>query len=182
MKLYTKTGDKGTTALIGGKRVDKDNSRIEAYGTVDELNAFIGLVRDGITPNDEQQKVLYHIQNTLFVLGSKLASIPSAKMELPDLNEKEIGQLEENIDLMEKDLAPLKNFILPGGHTSVSYCHVARCICRKVERLCVTLSKEITLDESIIPYINRLSDYLFVLGRYVAKLNNAEEVIWKGIR
>ncbi|MBI1185615.1 cob(I)yrinic acid a,c-diamide adenosyltransferase [bacterium] len=181
MKVYTKTGDKGETSLIGGVRVPKSHLRIEAYGTIDELNSFIGLVRD-FTTNDIQNKLLYKVQNTLFVVGSNLASVPSAKMEIPNLQEQEISELEEAIDTMEADLPPLKNFILPGGHPSVSHAHVARCVCRRCERLCVALNSHEAIDKSIIPYLNRLSDYLFVLGRFLAKEAGVEEVIWKGIR
>lgn len=181
MKVYTKTGDKGQTSLIGGQRVAKNHARIDAYGTIDELNSFIGLVRD-YTNDTDQSELLYKIQNTLFVIGSNLASIPEAKMEIPNLEDREIGELESNIDKMEAVLEPLKNFILPGGHPAVSHAHVARCVCRRAERLCVALSEIVAIDKSIIPYLNRLSDYLFVLGRFLAKENKAEEVIWKGIR
>ncbi len=181
MKVYTKTGDKGETSLIGGKRVAKNHERIEAYGTIDELNSFIGLVRD-YTENKAQSDLLYKIQNTLFVIGSNLAAIPEAKMDIPNLQEKEIGELETAIDLMETELPELKNFILPGGHPAVSHAHVARCVCRRAERLCVAVNDHVDIDPSIIPYLNRLSDYLFVLSRFLAKENGAGEVIWKGIR
>ncbi|MGB0428924.1 MAG: cob(I)yrinic acid a,c-diamide adenosyltransferase [Bacteroidia bacterium] len=181
MKVYTKTGDKGETSLIGGKRVAKNHERIDAYGTIDELNSFIGLVRD-YTQNTEQSDLLYKVQNTLFVIGSNLAAMPESKMEIPNLQEQEIGELETAIDSMEKQLPELKNFILPGGHPAVSHAHVARCICRRAERLCVSVNDHVDIDASIIPYLNRLSDYLFVLSRFLAKENNVEEVIWKGIR
>ena len=181
MKVYTKTGDKGETSLIGGVRVSKNHLRIEAYGTVDELNSFIGLVRD-YTKDATQSELLYKIQNTLFVIGSNLASVPEAKMEVPNLQEKEIIEMEQAIDTMETELPALKNFILPGGHPAVSHAHVARCVCRRAERHCVGLNAIEEIDASIIPYLNRLSDYLFVLSRYLAKENNAEEVTWKGIR
>lgn len=181
MKVYTKTGDKGQTSLIGGVRVAKNHSRIEAYGTLDELNSFIGLVRD-YTKDVSQNTLLYKVQNTLFVIGSNLASVPEAKMEIPNLQDQEITELEEAIDQMEEQLEPLKNFILPGGHPAVSHAHVARCVCRRAERLCVAVNDHEEIDHSIIPYLNRLSDYLFVLGRFLAKENEAQEVIWKGIR
>lgn len=181
MKVYTKTGDKGQTSLIGGVRVAKNHSRIDAYGTIDELNSFIGLVRD-YTRDTAQNDLLYKIQNTLFVIGSNLASVPEAKMEIPNLQDQEITELETAIDNMEEHLEPLKNFILPGGHPAVSHAHVARCVCRRAERLCVSVSELEDIDASIIPYLNRLSDYLFVLGRFLAKEREVAEVIWKGIR
>lgn len=181
MKVYTKKGDKGETSLIGGKRVSKNHSRIEAYGTLDELNSFVGLVRD-YTKNTDARELLYKIQNILFVIGSNLAAHPDAKMEIPNLEEKEILELEAAIDEMEGQLPALTNFILPGGHPAVSHAHVARCVCRRAERLCVSLSAEVEIAASIIPYLNRLSDYFFVLARFLALENKAEEIIWKGIR
>lgn len=181
MKVYTKKGDKGLTSLIGGNRVSKSHSRIDAYGTIDELNSFVGLVRD-YTQEERQKNLLYKIQNTLFVIGSNLASTPEAKMEIPNLEEVEILELEQAIDLMDAQLPALKNFVLPGGHESVSHAHVARCVCRRAERLSVALSAQEEIDHSIIPYLNRLSDYLFVLSRFLAKENAVDEVIWKGIR
>ena len=181
MKVYTKKGDKGLTSLIGGTRIHKSHLRIDAYGTIDELNAFVGLVRD-YTKNKQQNELLYKIQNTLFVVGSNLASTPDAKMEIPNLEELEILELEKAIDFMDDQLPSLKNFVLPGGHPSVSHAHVARCVCRRAERLCVQLNTDETIDQSIIPYLNRLSDYFFVLSRFLAKENNVDEVIWKGIR
>lgn len=181
MKVYTKKGDKGLTSLIGGARVPKSHVRIEAYGTIDELNSFVGLTRD-YTKDPYQRDLLYKVQNTLFVIGSNLASTEDAKMEIPNLEELEIMELEKAIDLMEEELEPLKNFILPGGHAAVSHAHVARCVCRRAERLAVQLSTHVDVDPSIIPYLNRLSDYLFVLSRFLAKENRVEEVIWKGVR
>lgn len=181
MKVYTKKGDKGETSLIGGKRVSKAHARIEAYGTIDELNSFVGLVRDYCS-DQAQNELLYKIQNTLFVVGSNLASTPDSKMEIPDLKLKEIEELESAIDTMELELPALKNFVLPGGHPAVSHAHVARCVCRRAERLCVLLTDEESIDDSIIPYLNRLSDYFFVLSRKLAYDNDAEEVIWQPIR
>lgn len=181
MKVYTKTGDKGQTSLIGGVRVAKNHSRIDAYGTIDELNSFIGLVRD-YTKDAPQNDLLYKVQNTLFVIGSNLASVPEAKMDIPNLQDQEIAELEQAIDTMEELLEPLKNFILPGGHPAVSHAHVARCVCRRAERLCVAVNDTEEIDHSIIPYLNRLSDYLFVLSRFLAKEQDVAEVIWQGIR
>lgn len=181
MKVYTKKGDKGETSLIGGKRVSKAHARIEAYGTIDELNSFVGLVRDYCS-DKAQNELLYKIQNTLFVVGSNLASTPDSKMEIPDLKSKEIEELENAIDDMELKLPALKNFVLPGGHPSVSHAHVARCVCRRAERLCVLLSDQESIDDSIIPYLNRLSDYFFVLSRKLSYDNDAEEVLWQPIR
>lgn len=181
MKVYTRKGDKGQTSLIGGKRVAKNHLRIEAYGTIDELNSFVGLLRD-VSGDENSRAMLYKIQNTLFVIGSHLAAPSSAKMEIPNLEEKEIIELEKSIDLMELDLKPLSNFVLPGGHIAVSQAHIARCVCRRAERHCVGLSEHVTIDSSIIPYLNRLSDYFFVLSRFLAYIHKADEVIWKGIR
>ncbi len=177
-KIYTKTGDKGETALLGGTRVPKHHIRIEAYGTVDELNSWIGNIRDSIGVDFETE--LYRIQNYLFTLGSHLATTPTkeVKMSLPDLKPKEINFLEERIDQMEQTLPALKNFVLPGGHPYASKLHIARCVCRRAERISVALSVEENIDQTIIQYLNRLSDYLFVLSRFVLKKNEGEEVIW----
>ncbi len=181
MKIYTKTGDKGTTSLIGGTKVSKSHVRIESYGTIDELNSFIGLCADSI--NDLHSKVsLKEIQDRLFTIGSSLACDPDKepKLKLPDLKESDISFLEQEIDKMNDVLPVMKNFILPGGHISVSHLHVARCVCRRAERICVLMQdNKMFIDETVIKYINRLSDYLFVLARYIAKLNNAEEIVWK---
>ncbi|SMO69401.1 cob(I)yrinic acid a,c-diamide adenosyltransferase [Solitalea koreensis] len=178
MKIYTKTGDKGTTGLIGGTRVPKHHLRIEAYGTVDELNSYIGLIRDQqIDP--EYKHILKEIQDRLFTVGALLASDPEkSKMKVPDLNEADISLLEKQMDLMNEELPELRNFILPGGHTIVSYCHLARCVCRRAERLSVQLAEESVMNELVLKYLNRLSDYLFVLSRKVAADLNAEEYIW----
>lgn len=177
-KIYTKTGDRGETSLWGGARVAKHHLRIESYGTIDELNSFVGWVRDG-TPDEELRRQLHEIQNRLFVLGSILASDPSKSMPAPDLNEADVQVLEHSIDAMEAELPPLKNFILPGGHTAVSACHVARCVCRRAERLVVALSEQEPVEGLVLPYLNRLSDYLFVLARYLGKLYQAPEVLWQ---
>lgn len=175
-RIYTKTGDQGETGLFGGKRLPKNHLRIEAYGTVDELNAFLGLLRDysqGDTVN-----VLKAIQDRLFTIGANLASDPDKTMEVPDIHESDIEVLEKEIDRMNEELPPLKNFILPGGHPQVSQCHMARCVCRRAERRVVALSQEEYVLPILIKYLNRLSDYLFVLGRMMAKENGVEEVTW----
>lgn len=177
-KIYTKTGDKGETALLGGTRVPKHHIRIEAYGTVDELNSWIGQIRDSVQM--EFEKELYKIQNYLFTIGSHLATTPSkeVKMSLPDLEDGQIKFLEERIDIMEETLPALTNFVLPGGDASASKIHIARCVCRRAERISVALSSEEDIDQRIVQYLNRLSDYLFVLSRYVLQKNNGTEVIW----
>jgi len=177
-KIYTKTGDKGETALLGGTRVPKHHIRIEAYGTVDELNSWIGQIRDSV--QTEFEKELYKIQNYLFTIGSHLATTPSkeVKMSLPDLEDGQIKFLEERIDIMEETLPALTNFVLPGGDASASKIHIARCVCRRAERISVALSSEENIDQRIVQYLNRLSDYLFVLSRYVLQKNNGTEVIW----
>lgn len=177
-KIYTKTGDAGETSLIGGTRVPKYHLRIEAYGTIDELNSYLGVIRDQI-PNETAFKILLDIQDRLFTIGSELATGPEgSRMQIPDLKPEDIQQLEKEIDLMTDDLPVLKNFILPGGNVVSSHCHVARCICRRAERLVVHLNTETPVPELIIPYLNRLSDYLFVLSRFILKINGAEEVNW----
>ena len=178
MKIYTKTGDKGQTSLIGGTRVPKHHLRIESYGTVDELNSYIGLIRDQQI-SDHQQSVLKEIQDRLFTIGSILASDPEkSKMKVPDLYLKDIELLEKEIDQMNEVLPELRHFILPGGSTVVSYCHVARCVCRKAERICVHLSEESQVDETVMIYLNRLSDYLFVLARMLCFDQKIEENKW----
>jgi len=179
MKIYTKTGDKGKTALYGGRRVSKADLRIDAYGTIDELNSYIGLLRD-VTEIDKDKKFLFGIQNQLFTLGSILASDPqkSKSKMIPDISNEDIEVLEKEIDLIDKTLEPLKYFILPGGHQIISHCHIARCVCRRSERICVALSQIEEVDELIIMYLNRLSDYLFVFSRKLAKFLNTEELKW----
>ena len=178
MKIYTKTGDKGQTSLIGGTRVPKYHLRIEAYGTVDELNSWIGLIRDQQI-DDHSLTILMDVQDRLFTIGSLLASDPEkSRMKLPELKSEDITILENEMDLMESQLAELKSFILPGGHTTVSYAHIARCVCRRCERLVVHLSEENTIDPQIGIYLNRLSDYLFVLSRFFAQNFNVPESPW----
>lgn len=178
MKIYTKTGDKGLTSLIGGTRVQKFHLRIECYGTVDELNSYIGLIMcQGI--DIHYQKTLKEIQDRLFTVGAALASDPEkSRMKIPDLHDQDIVLLETEMDSMNEVLPELKHFILPGGNTVVSYCHVARCICRRAERLTVQLASESFVDEKMTIYLNRLSDYLFVLARKLNQDAKTEENIW----
>lgn len=180
-KIYTKTGDKGTTSLIGGTKVSKSHLRIEAYGTVDELNSYIGLCRD-LIQDESSRNILKEIQDRLFTIGSSLACDPEKepKMKIPELKEDDIVLLEKEMDQMNETIPPMKNFILPGGHITVSHLHIARCICRRAERCCVKLeaNKE-EIELVVIKYLNRLSDYLFVLSRYIAHQLKAEEITWK---
>ena len=178
MKIYTKTGDKGFTSLIGGTRVPKHHLRIESYGTVDELNSYIGLIRDqDITTHDKD--LLKEIQDRLFTIGSSLAADPEkSKMVIPDLALTDIELLEQEMDSMNETLPPLKHFILPGGSNIISYCHIARCVCRRAERLVVHLAEESVVDDKVIIYLNRLSDYLFTLGRKVANDHKIPENQW----
>jgi len=179
MKIYTKTGDAGTTSLFGGKRVSKSDLRIETYGTVDELNSHIGLVRDQPV-NTVRKEVLVEIQDRLFTIGSMLATEPgNTKVKIPVLGEEDIQFLEKQIDSMEETLAPMKSFVLPGGHPSVSFCHIARTVCRRAERLTIALNHHEPADPLILKYLNRLSDYLFVLARKMAHELGAEETPWK---
>lgn len=179
MKIYTKKGDKGTTQLIGGTRVPKSALRIEAYGTIDELNSYIGLIRDQEIDQTYREQLI-EIQDRLFTLGALLAADPSKKtMELPQLIDEDTLFLEKSIDAMETELEPMKNFILPGGHTTVSYTHIARCVCRRSERIISELSSEDMVSPIVLAYVNRLSDYLFVLSRKLAKDLNADEQVWK---
>lgn len=179
MKIYTKTGDSGKTSLLGGRRVLKSNLRIDAYGTVDELNSFIGLLKDQEV-NKKRSEILKEIQDRLFTIGATLATEPgNSSVKRPDLHEEDLELLEKEIDLMEKDLPVLRNFILPGGHQVVSYCHLARTVCRRTERCVIALMETEPVDEIIVKYLNRLSDYLFVLGRKIAKELEVEEVTWK---
>jgi len=177
-KIYTKTGDAGMTGLFGGARLPKSHIRIEAYGTVDELNSWIGLLRDSI-PNTGHGVVLKEIQDRLFTLGSNLASDPAKNMSVPDIKEADIELLEDQMDNMNEQLPDLKHFILPGGHVVVSHCHIARCVCRRAERLAVALNMNEPIEPILIKYLNRLSDYLFVLGRMVGQELDAAEVKWE---
>lgn len=179
MKIYTKTGDKGTTALIGGRRVPKHSIRIEAYGTVDELNSYIGLIRDQ-TKEEIVFQLLVEIQDRLFTIGASLAKDPEkGKAKIPDLYDSDIEALETAMDHMNETLEPLRTFILPGGHQTVSFIHIARCVCRRAERIATALAEEAEVDERVLKYLNRLSDYLFVLSRKFSSELNAKEVAWK---
>lgn len=179
MKIYTKTGDKGQTSLIGGTRVPKHHMRIEAYGTVDELNSYIGLIRDQ-QMDEHSKQLLIEIQDRLFTIGSMLASDPEkSKAKIPDLKEEDIVLLENEMDKMNESLPEMRSFILPGGHTTVSYCHIARCVCRRAERLTIHLSENSFVSDVVIKYLNRLSDYLFMLSRKLTKDLHAQEIPWK---
>jgi len=185
MKIYTKTGDKGQTSLYGGTRVAKSDLRIETYGTIDELNANIGLLRD--QKNDSStKKILLKIQNELFTIGAMLATPPDKerlksgkkRLNITEISASNVQYLEQEIDAIEKQLPVMTHFILPGGHQTVSFCHIARCVCRRAERLTVHLHKKEPINEIIISYLNRLSDYLFVLARKLTIDNQAKEIPW----
>jgi cob(I)alamin adenosyltransferase len=181
MKIYTKTGDKGLTSLIGGTRVPKHHIRIEAYGTVDELNSYVGLVRDQLS-DAHDTAILLEIQDKLFTIGSTLASDPGkSKMKLPQLKEEDVLLLEQEMDKMNEKLPEMRSFVLPGGHTTVSYCHIARCVCRRAERCTIHLAETSFVAEIVVKYLNRLSDYLFVLSRKLSHELNAVEIPWKPI-
>lgn len=183
-KIYTKTGDKGSTSLIGGVRVPKNHIRIESYGTVDELNSQLGLVND-LTNQSLISEWIREVQDRLFTIGSELATSPTkeVKMKLPDLHESDVQWLEERIDEMNQELPEMRSFILPGGHAGASACHVARCICRRAERICVAMTEETEINppvhELIVRYLNRLSDFLFVLARYIAHINGVADLPWR---
>ncbi|TXD51191.1 MULTISPECIES: cob(I)yrinic acid a,c-diamide adenosyltransferase [unclassified Polaribacter] len=185
MKIYTKTGDNGTTALFGGTRVKKYNSRIESYGTVDELNSYIGLIKDQEISKEAKISLL-KIQNELFTLGAMLATPPEKetlkngkeRLNIPKIDDDSILFLENEIDKMDEVLPQMTHFILPGGHQAVSFCHVARCVCRRAERLSVELNDEEPLNENVLKYLNRLSDYLFVLARKLTLDLSVEEIKW----
>ena len=185
MKIYTKTGDKGNTSLFGGTRVKKYDLRIESYGTIDELNSHIGLIRDQKI-DEFTFNTLIKIQNELFSIGALLATPPEKeklksgekRLKSTIIGEEDITFLESEIDKMESSLNPMKNFILPGGHPSVSMCHIARCVCRRAERITVQLSESESVNENILTYLNRLSDYLFVLARKLSVENKAQEIPW----
>ncbi len=185
MKIYTKTGDKGTTALFGGTRVPKHHIRIDSYGTVDELNSYIGLLRDQNT-GEEIKGLLINIQDRLFTIGSILATDPEKatlkngkeRLNIPKISDSDIEDLEKAIDKMNEELPEMTHFILPGGHQSVSFCHIARCVCRRAERLSTALYDIQPFDDKVLIYLNRLSDYLFVLARKLSKELQAEEIQW----
>jgi cob(I)alamin adenosyltransferase len=185
MKIYTKTGDKGKTSLIGGNRVAKYHIRIEAYGTIDELNSHIGLIRDQNIDSHTKQ-ILIGIQNNLFTLGAILATPPDKeklkngkdRLSIEKIHDNWVTLLEEEMDMMNLSLPTMKHFVLPGGHTAVSFCHIGRCVCRRAERICTLLHEESPINELILVYLNRLSDYLFVLARKLTIDNNSEEIKW----
>ena len=185
MKIYTKTGDDGTTGLFGGTRVPKHHIRIESYGTVDELNSWLGLIRDQNIP-DQHEKALINIQEQLFTVGAILATDPEKavlkngkeRLNIPQISLKEIEFLERAIDEMDAQLPQMTHFILPGGHTTVSYCHIARTVCRRAERMATLLYENESFNASVLSYLNRLSDYLFVLARKLSYTLNADEIKW----
>lgn len=179
MKIYTKTGDKGQTSLLGGSRVPKHHLRIESYGTIDELNSYIGLLRDQVI-DKKHVNVLLEVQDRLFTIGSYLASEPEkSKVKIPELKDEDILFLEKQIDELNDALPPMRSFVLPGGHSIVSYCHIARCVCRRAERLVVHLADTEQVSELVLRYLNRLSDYLFILARKLSVELNAVEIPWK---
>lgn len=179
MKIYTKTGDKGQTSLIGGTRVSKSDLRIEAYGTVDELNSYIGLIRDQEQVDHHTKELLKEIQDRLFTIGAILATDPEkGHKKLPDLREEDVLLLETEMDKASEKLPVLKHFVLPGGFAASSFCHLARCVCRRAERLVVGLSEVSTVEDIVIKYLNRLSDYIFVLSRKLNIDNGIEENKW----
>lgn len=185
MKIYTKTGDKGTTSLFGGTRVPKHHIRIDSYGTVDELNSWLGLIRDQES-SDETNEILITIQDRLFTVGAILATDPEKailksgkeRLNIPKVSEEDITLLEQEIDKMNESLPPMTHFILPGGHQAVSFCHIARCVCRRAERISAELYENEPFDPRVLKYLNRLSDYLFVLARKLSFDLKAKEVKW----
>jgi cob(I)alamin adenosyltransferase len=181
LKIYTKTGDAGKTSLLGGTKVSKGNIRIEAYGNIDELNSFIGLLGDQY-PDEQSRVMLKEIQDRLFTIGSALACDPHKEiaLKIPDLKEEDVLLLEKEIDRMSSVLPPMKSFVLPGGHVVVSTAHICRSVCRRAERITVQLDAAEPIGQPlIIKYLNRLSDYLFVLARYAGHQLGAEEIAWK---
>ena len=179
MKIYTKTGDQGTTALFGGKRVSKSDLRIETYGTIDEVNSWVGVLRDQEV-NGKRNEELVEIQDRLFTIGSILAVEPgNTKVKVPALSPEDVTFLEKRIDTMESGLEPMKVFVLPGGHSSVSFGHVTRTVCRRAERLVIALGQAEQVDPLVVQYLNRLSDYFFVLCRAMSSELKAPETPWK---
>lgn len=186
MKIYTKTGDKGTTALFGGTRVPKHHIRIESYGTVDELNSHLGLIRSQSDIDPRSKEILIHIQDKLFTLGAILATAPEKavlksgkeRLNIPKIKEEDVALLENEIDIMNDNLPPITHFVLPGGNSIVSFCHIARCVCRRAERITTQLAETEEVDSKVIQYLNRLSDYLFVLARKLTYSTQAEEIKW----
>ncbi|MBD0833078.1 cob(I)yrinic acid a,c-diamide adenosyltransferase [Aestuariibaculum sediminum] len=185
MKIYTKTGDKGDTALFGGTRVPKHHIRIESYGTVDELNSHLGLIRDQDI-HSEYKDILIHIQDRLFTVGAIMATDPEKailkngkeRLNIPKISEDDIQRLEQEMDTMDAALPPMTHFVLPGGHQTVSFCHIARCVCRRAERLATALNDIAPIDSNCLIYLNRLSDYLFVLARKLSYDLQADEIKW----
>ncbi len=185
MKIYTKTGDKGTTALFGGTRVPKHHIRIESYGTIDELNSYIGLIRDQ-NINESYKDLLIHIQDRLFTVGAVLATDPEKsllksgkeRLNIPKVSSEDIERLEREMDTMNTELPPMTHFVLPGGHETVSFCHIARCVCRRAERLATALNDIEPVEPNTLMYLNRLSDYLFVLARKLSLDLQANEIKW----
>lgn len=181
IKIYTKTGDTGKTSLIGGTKVPKSHMRIDAYGTIDELNSYIGLLNDHFQ-HEPTNKSLKEVQDRLFTIGSSLACDPDKelRLQIPDLKEQDVKVLEQEIDAMSDVLQPMHSFILPGGHISVSTAHIVRCVCRRAERKCVSLMEhELFVEPLVIKYLNRLGDYLFILARFIAHELNVTETAWK---
>jgi cob(I)alamin adenosyltransferase len=185
MKIYTKTGDKGTTALFGGTRVPKHHIRIESYGTIDELNSHLGLIRDQDI-GQYYKNLLIHIQDRLFTVGAVLATDPEKailkngkeRLNIPKISNEDIERLEREMDLMNEGLPPMTHFVLPGGHQTVSFCHIARCVCRRAERLATALNDIEGVEPNTLTYLNRLSDYLFVLARKLSNNLQANEIKW----
>ena len=185
MKIYTKTGDKGTTALFGGTRVPKHHIRIDSYGTVDELNSQLGMLRDQEI-DSHSHKAILRIQDRLFTLGAILATDPEKavlksgkdRLDIPRISEADIAYLEEEIDQMNETLPPMTHFVLPGGHQAVSVCHISRCVCRRAERLATALNEIEPFEQQVLQYLNRLSDYLFVLARKLSNDLQAKEIQW----
>jgi cob(I)alamin adenosyltransferase len=180
MKIYTRTGDKGQTSLLGGTRVPKDHMRIEAYGTIDELNSHLGLLRDQVTP--VHRELLLEVQTTLFSIGSRLASGSDEvadRFKVPPVSDEQVASLEATMDTMDKELPEMRNFILPGGHPAVSQAHICRTVCRRAERRCVALAAHEPVPEVLVRYLNRLSDLLFVLARSLGQELGIVEVPWK---
>lgn len=185
MKIYTKTGDKGSTSLFGGTRVAKHHIRINSYGTVDELNSWLGLLRDQ-EMDVHSREILINTQDKLFTVGAILATDPQKaqlksgkeRLNIPKVNSSDVSQLENEMDIMNETLPPMTHFILPGGHTTVSYCHIARTVCRRAERMVSLLHENEAVDPMVLTYLNRLSDYLFVLARKLSYDLKANEIKW----
>jgi cob(I)alamin adenosyltransferase len=180
LKIYTKTGDTGTTSLVGGTRISKGNLKIESYGTVDELNSWIGVLRD-LPANESRKDIFKEIQDRLFTIGADLASESEIvkQKKVPDLFDTDVELLEKAMDEMNEEIPPLRAFVLPGGNIAVSYAHVARTVCRRAERHIIRLTEVEEVNELVIRYLNRLSDYLFVVSRKITQELGTEEVAWK---